>query len=38
MLEYITTLPTWAKVVATVWGLGIAWLLWLAEFERDAGN
>jgi hypothetical protein len=38
MIEYITTAPTWVKVVATVWVLGIAWLLWLAEYEQGAGD
>lgn len=36
MIEYITTVPTWVKVVAVVWVGGIAWLLWLAAYERDA--
>lgn len=36
MIEYITTLPAWVKVVTLVWVCGIAWLLWLAEFEQDA--
>lgn len=36
MIEYITTVPLWVKVVTVVWVGGIAWLLWLVDHERGA--